>query len=497
MKQVQKNAVFLSVLSALTVALGLYAYFGVMKKEEKEIQKKESLQRLISMGEDASNAVDGGIPGFDFTVLIVEAKGDTTRLEKVGSEWRIVKPESVPADKSAVTQLLGQLQSAKSNSTIEERPSEQDLSRYGLKAPRVSLTAVVSAPAQKREFKFQCGIENTFDGNVYLHREGDPRVYAADGSLKQAIEKSFFDLRDKNILRFDENTLVKFEVTGPKHTFTLARANPAAPWAIQKPALGEADDDAIRTMLSGLQAQQALSFPKDSPEFRKQIDWGHAEITIKLTLTGNKTIDLKVATIKKDGSEKTFLLRREGPTVFLSEVAQPAFTSLDKDPADLRNRRVLSFKAEDVTEIHIRPQGAGKSQQEIKLVKTSVPDTGVQEVWEVTEPMRFRVPPSRIPSLLWSLGNLKAKNVTDEKPKSLSSYGLEDDAQRYTLLNKSGQILGTLTTGKTTQSAENSTYVRGDKAIVYEVEGTRLNDLPKSIDDLSERKPDGGITQPP
>ena len=48
MTQLQKNLAGLGVLLAVVAALGLYAYFGVMKTEEREAQRKEASEKLFA-----------------------------------------------------------------------------------------------------------------------------------------------------------------------------------------------------------------------------------------------------------------------------------------------------------------------------------------------------------------------------------------------------------------------------------------------------------------
>ena len=48
------------------------------------------------------------------------------------------------------------------------------------------------------------GIENPFDGSVYVRRDGDSRVYSADGAVRYALEKDLYALRDKEFLGFDD-----------------------------------------------------------------------------------------------------------------------------------------------------------------------------------------------------------------------------------------------------------------------------------------------------
>ncbi len=101
MTAAQKNLALLGVLGVLAAGLGLYAYFGVRKPEEREAQRKESAEKLFStQAPEPKRKQDGGAPAeAEFTAINVRAKGETTTLEKRDSRWWITSPVFSLADK--------------------------------------------------------------------------------------------------------------------------------------------------------------------------------------------------------------------------------------------------------------------------------------------------------------------------------------------------------------------------------------------------------------
>ncbi|HZH02986.1 MAG TPA: DUF4340 domain-containing protein, partial [Myxococcaceae bacterium] len=207
----QKNLVTLGGLLVAVGGLGLYAYFGVMKPSETEIELKASDEKLFRAYAPGTQSEDGGEPADPvFTGLTLRTKGETTRLEKRRDGWWVVAPVQAKAEQFAVDTLTSQLRSGKFKRVVEEHPTDADLARYGLKAPAFSVSAQAylpdpsggdkDDPSRKREVTLQGGIENTFDGSVYLRREGDPKVYSVEGGVRLALEKTSFDLRDKEVL---------------------------------------------------------------------------------------------------------------------------------------------------------------------------------------------------------------------------------------------------------------------------------------------------------
>jgi len=80
-----------TLLGAAVVAagLGLYAWFGVMKGDEKEAEQKRAAERLVQ----PVSRPDGGTENVRYDRLVVKAKGQSTELSRLpDSSWVITRP---------------------------------------------------------------------------------------------------------------------------------------------------------------------------------------------------------------------------------------------------------------------------------------------------------------------------------------------------------------------------------------------------------------------
>ncbi len=68
-------------------------------------------------------------------------------------------------------------------------------------------------PAREHLVTLYGGVENPFDGSVYVRRDEDPRVYSVDGAVRYALEKDLYVLRAKEFLGLDEAQVKAFSVT--------------------------------------------------------------------------------------------------------------------------------------------------------------------------------------------------------------------------------------------------------------------------------------------
>ncbi|RKH91774.1 DUF4340 domain-containing protein, partial [Corallococcus sp. AB038B] len=116
------------------------------------------------------------------------------------------------------------------------------------------------------------GVENTFDGSVYVRRDGDSKVYAAQGSVRWSLDKDTFALRSKELLGGLEATaLATIEVRAQERSYVLQHETGTTKWRLTKPVAERADEARVATLLKNLKEHRALAFPSDSAQMRKKL----------------------------------------------------------------------------------------------------------------------------------------------------------------------------------------------------------------------------------
>ena len=122
-------------------------------------------------------------------------------------------------------------------------------------------------PARRRDVSLLGGIENTFDGSVYLQRKGQKPVYSAEGGVRWSLEKSTYELRTKELIAFDEPKVKALEVKGKLGSYAVGArreeglaAHPAAGHRRRRPLAGV---DA-----GGAQVRAGALLPRRHPEAR-------------------------------------------------------------------------------------------------------------------------------------------------------------------------------------------------------------------------------------
>jgi uncharacterized protein DUF4340 len=211
------------------------------------------------------------------TRVAIQAPAGTVQVEKQGAKWQMTAPRSAPADTDAVQQVLT---SVKDLRVEKFEPKGGDLARYGLTAPR--LTVTVTGPAGEQGLRLG---KATADGkNVFAARQGDPEVFQLAKSTLDDLSKKPGDLRDKTLLNFKRDDATTITITTPAQTLQFARNGKQ--WLVVRPTPpSKAKEDRLSSLLFTMEV-----------------------------VKGNRVVDEKPADLAKYGLDK--------PTVRV-EVAMP------------------------------------------------------------------------------------------------------------------------------------------------------------------------------
>ncbi len=463
MNQRIRSLVTLGALLALAGGAGLFAYYGVHKKQESEHAAKEKKEKLF--------------PDFDKAKvkgLSVAAKGALTvaQLKPGGSGWELLSPLQVDADKVAIDAILDRLGSVKSKMVVEEKAA--DLAKFGLDKPAVKVVAKVEGSP---DLVLRVGAENEYDRSMYVALGDSNDVLQSEGGLKVAFEKNTFDLRDKRLLAFEDAQVESVEVRVDDNRFALKKRG--AKWELSP--VGERADDAtvnrVLGALHNLRATQFLTEAAGPEDLRKTgLERPKAEASVSLQGGARMTLALGQST---DGGKTTSYAHR-GEAKSIAEVPDSAFADLNQKLFDLRDKTVLTFERDKVQAVRLAMGGESLELQRVK----GAPDAGTTESWKLTAPAQGAAKLSKVNSLLWTLSSLKAVAFADESPSDLAKYGLDKPARSVALVGEDGKDLAQLLIGKDVSS---NVYVKSaaDRR-VFEVDKSRVNELPKAKADLEE-----------
>jgi len=290
--------------------------------------------KLLNLPEDQIQSIE-----------IKKRTGDSVRLERNDSKWRIIASEPLRADPDAVSSILSSLSSLSSDRTVEEKVSSLD--QYGLTQPAMELNVT---DKNKKSTKLLFGDDTPAGSAVYAAIAGDLRVFALSSYKKNGFDKSTNDLRDKRLLPFDSNKVASIELTTKKQTIAFGRSKDE--WQIVKPKPFRADRFQVEELLRTLRdAKMDLSASQDETKVAAGFTSGAPFATAKVTdVSGIQ--ELQVRKNKDDYYAKS------SAVAGLYKIPSATATGLDKSADDFKNKKLFDFgfAEPDRVEFHDGPK---------------------------------------------------------------------------------------------------------------------------------------------
>jgi Domain of unknown function (DUF4340) len=258
-----------------------------------------------------------------------------------GDQWQITAPESLPADHTAVTDILSTLSSLGSDRLVEDKAS--DLSQYGLSAP--SLEVQVTEKGNKTQ-KLLLGDDTPTNSAVFAKLDGDPRIFTLARYSENSFNKGVNDLRDKRLITAKSTDVKQVDLDTKQQDIEFGREKDE--WQILKPRPLRADKFQVDNLLTKLtDARMDLTSNTDPRKIAAAFASGTPVATAKL-VTDSGSQELQVRKNKGDYYAKSSAV--QGVYKVSSDLGQ----SLDKRLDDFRNKKLFDFgdNGPDKVELH-------------------------------------------------------------------------------------------------------------------------------------------------
>jgi hypothetical protein len=404
------------ILVVFLLAAALFTYLVVYEFPKAEQEGKK--EKLLQVDKEAVTGIVLTYPDRELEL----AKGD--------HGWRLVKPVDAPADENAVKSLLAAVVDAEVQRTLDEMP--QDLTPFGLTAPTVTVRLTLkegSAP------KVAVGKNTAIGGKTYVRKGDEPKILLTASSLQFGLNKQAKDLRDKQLLTFqdDDVTSVMVKPAGGAPV-TLLRKD-KDDWTIE-PGSHRADPTEVRSYLSSLRSTRATDFPDDAPADLAAYGLDNPRLVVSMVTKkegaeASQTIVLGAEATQ--GSQKVVYAKRaDQPTVYA--LGEWSLRNLGKTAGQLRDKTVVAFDPARVGRVVLERTGGAP----VTLVRSNTGWT-VEGADAGTKPND-----ASISRFLDDLRDLRGTDVAAEPAGDLAAFGLDAPALRVTLTDKDGQAIGTV-----------------------------------------------------
>jgi len=274
---------------------------------------------------------------------------DGYELSRRGDGWWIgPKPKDVASAKM-VSELLQAAASLRVYDIIaaSEFRHERDLDDFGLSKPKSQLDLVGDG-----EPALYFGKEAAGADRIYVRKSDSNDVYVVSDELQRLAFRNAQDFRERRLTNLTPDRIDKFSIKRGGGEIALQRG--AHGWEIVRPLSARADDAVVEKLLGELLGLQILDFVADeSDDLRSYSPAGpRAELVLQVE-DDPRPIALRIGP-DADAHGTKAVLAQSTARDSIYHLPAKAWTLLQLNPDDLRDRRLLDLNLDTVDAIRLR-----------------------------------------------------------------------------------------------------------------------------------------------
>ncbi len=386
------------------LALLTWVYFTEIRGREEREQAAEDAGKALPINDEAISQLSIIYP--DRTITGVRTDG----------AWEVTEPPGIEADSGEWDLLASNVPRIERDETLSSESA--DLGQYGLADPPLRVSVTMSDGAT-HEVLF--GNQNPREIYNYAKLASNDEVFLAPSSWLRIFRKEVNELRDKTVLRFEQDDIDLIEISG-LNSLRLLRADEE--WSLEAPIQTNADQGEVSTFLGSIDFARATGFgDADTDAAATGLD--APALRILLHDQANDQDHVLLIGAEKEDEEDHYYVRDDSRnTVFVvdSDILEKA----TRTTFDWRDKTIASFDRDDVLSILLH-----RDDDRMVLRKSG-------EDWLLPDGNRARF--DRVSGMLNSLEFQRATQIIDS-PGALSRYGFGEPVLRVTFSGDGGDIL--------------------------------------------------------
>jgi hypothetical protein len=402
---------------------------------------------VFVVGKEIHDAIDQGSLTFrplqlwqvfsqDITSIRIQKEGeDPYTLTRKGNEWRVTGPFdalALPIFAQPIAEDLASLRCER-----YENAAADDLAKYGLDKPYLSVTLTTTAKEGEAEKTADRAVLigkptelNAKSRYAKLGDEKDKTVFVVGERLVTPLDRTALDLLDRRLLAVAPASLLSIDVKGGEAPLMLERKD--STWQVTQSPAGKFTPDllginGVTRVLANLEAQRFAAYGPKVDLGKYGLDKPSISVTVAVegapAAEGKKPEPIKHTLYlgkPVDGTAgERFARLDDQPGVAV--LSAPVVTELTRTYLDFVDRTMLMLDASKVIGV-VRKMGS----ETLELSKND-------EGWQIVKPAVTRGDDDRLHSLLEQLANLRASRVAAYPAKDLKDFGLDAPAAEITL----------------------------------------------------------------
>ena len=415
---------------------------------------EDDRQPILRADEDKIRGITISRPDHDPITLERGGEGDD-------DEWVFGEPlGELRADESAASLMATNLAELSADRIVEENVT--DWTPYGLQdAGTVQVALEVD---DGEDYTVVFGNDTPTGSGVYARLEGDPRLFTVFSYVKSGFEKEVFDLRDKKLLRVDNETVSRMVLKADGGTIEFGKTGDNA-WQILKPGPLRADNYTVGDLLRSARDAEMVTVLEETEKPSGSYSFRRPYAAVEITDEAGTHI-LTVAKTRGD-DEKYYAKGSDLGGVF--EVSSTMAEGLNKKVEDFRNKKLFDFGFKEIASLHVRD---GDTQLTIEKQ---------EDVWTLTSDADRELDATKVQVLIDKLRNLTATSYPSDRAADLVRYGLTEPAIEAKVTTAEDGTDDVLVSGP----GKDRVYAaRRGQPSSYEVEKTTVEQIQSAVADV-------------
>ena len=356
---------------------------------------------------------------------VTRPDGVTIVLAEHEGKW-IIEGTNFVAGRSMVNRIKHQIHDLSARATVVENPEAPELYGLGANAVHVKLTL-----RDGRTIEFLAGDPNPSSVSYYVQRKDDNVVYTVKKAAVDYYSLTLEEFREQRFASFDSKDATRLEVALAGQPKVVLERSGDDEWRMLEPHPMNAEVDVVKRMLgrvAALKAKDYIPVAEGADLSPYGLATPRAEIDIKFASRDPLHV-LVGADAPSDNKyeELAYVMVQGDDTVYVAK--RGLLDDFAQDPKELRNRRVVEMKSDDVTTIdavlHAEPGEDLEGEAGVRY-------SAEQWVWADGVPVPGSTP-SRVAE---RVAELEVVEFVEDHPKHLEKYGLKPPVARVVLTDK-------------------------------------------------------------
>ena len=282
--------------------------------------------------------------------LSLKTAAGEMELQKQGDHWQIVKPLRARADDQKVNDLIAQITTSRIAQFVADDAG--DLHPYALTEPRGTVTIFTADDKQGQILQIG-GVPEKEKDQIYVRFAPRKFIYTLPNKIETILSTRPNDLRDRHLVRFDQNQLDRITIDVPGKTKTVLSRKDQN-WTIVNRNNRLANAAEARRLIDLLAGEQVTNFVADVASDLPKYGLDKPQLTVTLSsFASENTAETKagehpLATIAFGKIDGENIFARVGEEPFVVAVHRSTLDNIFADPLQWQDLTIFKFKPEQI-----------------------------------------------------------------------------------------------------------------------------------------------------